>query len=441
MINRNNSISGVTINGTFSGDGSGLTGLPGSIGATGATGPAGATGSTGLTGATGATGPAGTNGTNGATGATGATGSTGAKGATGSNGTDGLTIYPATTFRFQYSTASTPYAPGGCFLLNNTATQSQSTLITIDGLSYDSDIYTDFVNSIFAQTPNSGYISIRSQSSPSNELLFKVTGYTQSIGQTKLTVSTLDNVASLISNGTICYIDLQPAASNGATGATGSTGPQGPTGATGPAGSGGGGATSSMFNSVLSPSVVTGGSLPWYKLNVPAVDYSTANYSLSTGVVYFQPCNLISGEIINEVALYCSTAVASSSLSIGLYSISLDANGRYYASTLLTTFGSVSLATTGRKTITSLNYTIPSSIYGIYYIGILQTGGATAPNIFGPTNTVSIVYYGSLDGATQNRPMSFFNTGGGSTNLPSTISAATWAGYTNRTTFAWIGFR
>lgn len=37
MINRNNSISDVTINGTFSGDGSGLTSLPGSVGSFGIT--------------------------------------------------------------------------------------------------------------------------------------------------------------------------------------------------------------------------------------------------------------------------------------------------------------------------------------------------------------------------------------------------------------------
>lgn len=387
MINTNNSISGVTINGTFSGDGSGLTGI-----------------------------------------------SAGTSGTSGTRGTSGLTIYPATTFRFQYSTASTPYAPSGTFLLNNTATQSQSTLITIDSLSYDSDLYDDFVDNIFAQTPNSAYISIRSQTIPSNELLFKVTAYTQSAyGQASLTVSTLDAVASTISNGTICYIDLQTASSNGAAGTSGTSGANGTSGT-----SGGGAAGPTMFNSMIAPA--TQSTFPYYKLNVPAITFSGTNLTTANNTIYFVNTNLSAGEVINEVALLVTnvTGLTTATYTIGLYSTTTDSAGRFYANTLVQTLGTITFTTTGRKTVTGIGYTVPSSTNGIYYVGLAAQVTGTSPQIFGPVNSVTPCYYASLDGSTMQRQMMLTTTG----TLPSSISISTWLSYTNNTSgIYYIGFR
>jgi len=200
----------------------------------------------------------------------------------------------------------------------------------------------------------------------------------------------------------------------------------------------GGTATATMFNSKATHADF--GALPWYKLNTPAISFSTANYTLSANQISYSPINLVTGETINEVAIFCSTLLAGATASIALYSASLDINGRHYPSTLLTTFGDVSLATTGRKTITGLNYIIPASLNGIYYTAILRTGPAGTPTITGPANTGSIVYYGSLNGTTMDRPMTARPSVAFS-SFPATITSASFSTYTSSTTLPYIGFR
>lgn len=241
-----------------------------------------------------------------------------------------------------------------------------------------------------------------------------------------------NNISGVYINGTFSGDGSGLTGLPGGVGATGPTGPSGATGATGPAGSG----SVSMFNSLIVPA--TASIYPFYKLNTPALSYATTAYSV-LGNVYFIPVNLLEGEIINDVAVYCSTGVASATMSIALYSIGQDSVGRYYANTLLTNFGDVSLATTGRKTITGLNYTIPASIDGIYYFAYTKVGGVSTPAILGPANTLSLVYYASLDGSIMNRPMGVFKSG--STTFPSTISISDWTGYTHQTSFVYIGYR
>jgi hypothetical protein len=200
----------------------------------------------------------------------------------------------------------------------------------------------------------------------------------------------------------------------------------------------GGTAAATMFASVVSPAAF--GGLPWYKLNTPAISFSTANYTLSQNVINYSMISLVPGEVINEIAIYCSTALAAATASIALYSVSLDANGYHYPSTLLTTFGDLSLATTGRKTITGLNYTIPFSKNGIYYTAILRTGAAGSPTITGPANTTSNVYYGSLNATTMDRPMTA-RPSVAFTSFPTTITSASYSAYVSSTTLPYIGFR
>lgn len=223
----------------------------------------------------------------------------------------------------------------------------------------------------------------------------------------------------------------------GAKGDTGATGPAGPKGDKGDPGSGS--ASADYYNTTTPPLPVAG--IDWFKLNVPALTFSGTGWTLgAAGSVRFTPVlSLLAGEKIDDVAVLVTTAVASSTLTLGLYSVTADANG-LYASTLLTTFGTVDTSTTGKKVITGLNYTIPASAASFYYVGFLQLGGASAVSIQGPANNLSVVNYAALDATTMNRAMSVTGATGQSA-LPTTISAAAWGGYANNTTYAWVGFR
>jgi len=106
----------------------------------------------------------------------------------------------------------------------------------------------------------------------------------------------------------------------------------------------------------------------------------------------------------------------------------------------LTTFGTVDSSTVGRKTITGINYTIPTSDIGFFYIGIIQLGGATAAAVYGPTNSASPTMYGSLDATIQQRGMSV-NGATGQTDLPTTITSTDWSTYGSNTTYAYVGFK
>jgi hypothetical protein len=198
---------------------------------------------------------------------------------------------------------------------------------------------------------------------------------------------------------------------------------------------GGGTSSATIFNSI---SVPVPGALPWYKLNLPTTSSSTSNFILSLDQTNFNVTSLVKGETINEVAIFCSIAVASTTASIALYSTSLDVNG-FYPSTLLTTFGDVSLATTGRKTITGLSYSIPASPYGIYYTAILRTGGTivSSPSILSIINAVNP--YGSINNASNTRPMTTQASIGSS--FLSTITSASFSSYTNSTVPLMVGFR
>ena len=223
-------------------------------------------------------------------------------------------------------------------------------------------------------------------------------------------------------------------------GVAGTSGTSGINGTAGTSGTSGGGGTN-MFNSIKAPSNM--GGFPFYKLNTPAITFSGSTQTLAIGQPRFTPVQSLSpGEVIKEVAiLVAATAQAGSTITLGLYTCTNDANGNFYADTLVTTFGSVDSSTTGRKSITNINFTVPSSPTNMYYIGILQVGGAAGVGLFGPTNSSSIAYYGALDNTTMSRAMTANSTATGQTVLPSTISSAAWAAYTLNTTFTYVGFK
>ena len=229
----------------------------------------------------------------------------------------------------------------------------------------------------------------------------------------------------------------------GAIGATGSNGSSGTSGSNGSSGTSGGGGASgpTMFNSIIAPA--TQSTFPYYKLNVPAITFSGVNMTTNNNTIYFVNTNLSAGEVINEVALLVTnaTGLTSATYSIGLYSTTTDSAGRFFANTLVQTLGTINFSTTGRKTVTGIGYTVPSSTNGIYYVGLASQVTGTAPQIFGPANTLTPTYYGSLDGATMQRPLMLTRVTVDGT-LPSSISISTWLNYTNVTTgIYYIGFR
>jgi hypothetical protein len=350
----------------------------------------------------------------------GATGSNGTSGTSGNNGSDGD----------RYHTTSS-----SSLTLNSSGTAS----IITDDLYLDYSIAQTII--IAHDLSNHQHGSVISYDQSTGVLVFDKTNKTGTGTYTSWDVN-LDGAVGIAGSSGTSGVN----GSSGTSGVNGSSGTSGAVGAAGTSGTsgGGGGGTASaiMFNSIVVPSL-NSGSLPWYKLNIPALSFSVAAFSMqsttASNTIYFSPVNLVSGEIISEVAVYCSTLLAGATASIALYSKSLDVNGRFYASTLLTTFGNVSLASTGRKTITGLSYTIPSSSYGIFYTAISSFGANGTPAINGPVNSSSVVYYSSLNSTSTDRPMTtnVINLGG----FPSTITSATWSTYANNTTYPFIGFR
>ena len=474
----------------------GAQGIAGATGPTGAQGDIGAQGDKGEVGAQGDVGPIGPQGAQGVTGATGAQGDAGAKGDTGATGAQGAAgISAGAVYYFnesensdvptykvistipsgaqqtvvtnlinqeanvlvdQFMTPELGFAviPGGTqrfhlHFLKPASNDNIEAYVTIQladatGTPYGPVIPTgaSLIGWVDASTPVEVTVDLTLPTTgiaPTDRMIVKiyltnldstshsVTWYTQGTQYYSYVMTTVGVVGNKGDKG-----------DTGAQGAQGAQGDTGATGAQGAKGDSGSGSTANYFNTTIPPLPLSG--IDWFKLNIPAISFSGTSQSLTTNQVRFVPVqSLLAGEIIDDVAVLVTTAVASSTLTIGLYSVTQDANG-LYASTLLTTFGSVDTSTTGRKIITGLNYTIPSSPTSLYYVGLLPIGGASAIAIQGPANNLSYINYGALDGTTMQRSMSIIGASG-QTVLPSTISAATWGGYTTSATMCWIGFR
>jgi len=375
------------------------------------------------------------------TGVIGATGSNGTSGTSGVNGSSGTSGYNGSDGDRYHTTSSSSLT------LNSSGTAS----IITDDLNLDYSIAQTII--IAHDLSNHQHGTVISYNQSTGVLVFDKTNKTGTGTYTSWEVN-LDGAVGIAGSSGTSGVNGSSGTSgvngssgtsgvNGLNGSSGTSGAVGAAGTSGTSGGGGGGtASATMFNSIVVPSL-NSGSIPWYKLNIPATTFGVTTFNLqsttSSGVIYFSPINLVSGEVISEIAVYCSGLVAGVTASIGLYSISLDINGRFYASTLLTTFGNVSLASTGRKTITGLSYTIPSSSYGIFYTAIQPTGANGTPTINGPVNSSSVIYYAGLNSTTMDRPMTTLT--GALSGLPSTITSATWSTYANQTTYPYIGFR
>ena len=404
MINTNNSISGVTINGTFSGDGSGLTGI-----------------------------------------SAGSSGTSGTSGVNGANQRINLTSPAANTGTGTFSANSTDnkllnLTPTG---LTFTPTSTGDVVVSVElGASLNSGgYYTIYYGT--GSVPTNGATG----GSASNTTLYSSTSGTYDAVSltgviTGLTINTqywfAVGVRSVSGTQTFFYIRSSGSVFElaGAIGATGSTGATGAAGTSGT--SGGGSAGPTMFNSMIAPA--TQSTFPYYKLNVPAITFSGTNLTTANNTIYFLNTNLSAGEVLIEVALLVTnvTGLTTATYTIGLYSTTTDSAGRFYANTLVQTLGTITFTTTGRKTVTGIGYTVPSSTNGIYYVGLASQVTGTAPTIFGPVNSVTPCYYASLDGSTMQRQMMLTTTG----TLPSSISISTWLSYTNNTSgIYYIGFR
>ena len=182
------------------------------------------------------------------------------------------------------------------------------------------------------------------------------------------------------------------------------------------------------------------GSYDYYKLNVPTTSYSSAGYNIGYQTIAFNPLHTAAeGQVINTISILVTNPTADSDITIGLYDVTDGSNG-LRPTNLLTTFGTIDTTTSGNKTITGLNYTLPSTTDNIYMIGFLQGGvGTGTAQISGPANTVGLTYWGALDSSFQQRAMSWRKSG--QTSLPSEIDDAYWDTTASSTTYAFLGFK
>jgi hypothetical protein len=201
-----------------SGPAGGNTGATGSPGATGATG-AGTTGATGVQGATGSTGPVGASGSpGGATGATGVAGSPG--GATGPTGATGATgpQSGAVAIGYAFSTSTTDSDPGAGVIRFDSATQDLSTTIYIDVLDSLGSDWTAAIDDMAASTnlTNLGYLRVVSSGTPTDWILFRVTGVTTASGYRKISVDVVDSSsANPFSAAEAVFVHFTPAGDAG----------------------------------------------------------------------------------------------------------------------------------------------------------------------------------------------------------------------------------
>jgi len=198
---------------------------------------------------------------------------------------------------------------------------------------------------------------------------------------------------------------------------------------------GGGGPTSR--STIKAP---LNGSNDFYRLNVPTVSYAGSNYTLGLNTLKMNPFQgLAAGQELKKVAILVNSGVAGSTVDLGLYKVSSNSENGLYPSELVFTIATgIDTSTTGRKEITGLSFTIPESESELFYVGFLQTAGASGVAVSGPSNTVGVTYFGALNASFQNRAMSFIKSS--TSSLPTTISDTEWNTYTLSTTYAFVGF-
>ena len=173
----------------------------------------------------------------------------------------------------------------------------------------------------------------------------------------------------------------------------------------------------------------------WYRQFWPSTA-ATTNTSLNQNQLWLMPVQLPAGLVINEIAFTITTAGSAGALvSVGIYSSTI-VSGEMRADALLSNFGSVSTSTTGRKVITSLNYTVPSGTTDWFWIALVGT--VAAPGNISFISSAVKQYIGfTTAGGTQYSAWTLT----GQTSFPATISLATWLTGTDSASLIQIGYK
>jgi hypothetical protein len=173
----------------------------------------------------------------------------------------------------------------------------------------------------------------------------------------------------------------------------------------------------------------------WYRQFWPSTA-ATTNTALNQNQLWLMPVQLPAGLVINEIAFTITTAGSAGALvSVGIYSSTI-VSGEMRADALLSNFGSVSTSTTGRKVITSLNYTVPSGTTDWYWIALVGT--VAAPGNISFISSAVKQYIGfTTAGGTQYSAWTLT----GQTSFPATISLATWLTGTDSASLIQIGYK
>ena len=173
----------------------------------------------------------------------------------------------------------------------------------------------------------------------------------------------------------------------------------------------------------------------WYKQFWPSTA-ATTNTTLNQNQLWLMPVQLPAGLVINEIAFAITTAGSAGALvSVGIYS-STTVNGEIRADALLSNFGSVSTSTSGKKVITSLNYTVPSGTTDWYCIALLGTVAAPG-NIAFISNHVKQYIGFTTAGGTQYSAWTL----SAQSSFPATVSLATWLTGTDSASLIQIGYK
>lgn len=371
-------------------------GAQGPQGATGAQGPQGSQGPTGLTGATGATGATGPAGATGATGSQGIQGIQGIQGPTGATGAQGANGGSSSHYHYKAKTNTTSGDPTNNHLGWDNATQTSSTALRVSHIDQDNQddgVFLDLVN-------QGDILIIQDKNDSANYQKWEVTG-TPTYNPTwdnfpvTLLASAGTGATNFANNHAVLLIIISvgavgpqgPQGIQGIQGPTGPTGPAGATGATGANGTNGTNGTNGLNNGVQPK---TGN---WYSDLSSGVKYSLDvdgylqetlfEANTTNGTLFLSPFVLGATSTATGLRFQAKSSFTGRTARLCIYS---NVAGQDYPGALVLDAGTVSIATTGVKSIV-ISQSLPA---GTYWLGIVTNGDintAGASTFYGSSHT------------------------------------------------------
>ena len=163
---------------------------------------------------------------------------------------------------------------------------------------------------------------------------------------------------------------------SGTSGSSGITGATGSNGSSGTSGSGGSGTSNYLQYPILGQYPATG---YWGKALIDLTNYTLQNTTTTINRLYLQPFQEQTGLIIDNVAFTVNTGVAGHTMSFAIYNVatqSITRNSLTHITTVPGTYSviaTISVATSGDKIITGINYTLPTTLNNTYYFAFITS--------------------------------------------------------------------